>query len=102
MLTGLDLSGFCPADLAICQGVFDQICARQALARATKEAELAANAVLVLFQNGFNDESDLLVAAMRFIDRNGGWRKAGPSRENPAERRGAGFRQPAGIGHWQH
>ncbi|RWC26343.1 hypothetical protein [Mesorhizobium sp.] len=70
MLTRLDLSVFCPADLAICQGVLDQICAKRAFAPATKEAELAANAVLVLFQIGFIDESDLFVAAMRFIDRN--------------------------------
>lgn len=79
MLKRLDLSVFCPADLAICQGVFDQICAQRAFARATKEAELTANAVLVLFQDGVIEESDLLLEAMRFIDKNGGWRKASPS-----------------------
>ncbi|MBA1144772.1 hypothetical protein [Mesorhizobium neociceri] len=100
MLTRLDLSVFCPADLAICQGVFDQICAKRAFARATKEAELTANAVLVLFQNGFIEESDLFVAAMRFIDRNGGWRKASPF-ENPG-RRGADLPRRAGVGQWHH
>jgi hypothetical protein len=101
MLTRLDLSVFCPADLAICQGVFDQICAKRGFARATKEAEFTANAVLVLFQLGFIEESDLLVAAMRFIDRNSGWRKACPS-ENPAGRRGAGLRRRAGVEQWYH
>ncbi|MBW8907426.1 MAG: hypothetical protein JF620_00030 [Mesorhizobium sp.] len=101
MLTRLDLSVFCPADLAICQGVFDQICAKRTIARATEEAKLTANAVLVLFQLGFIEESELFVAAIRFIDRNGGWRKSSPS-ENPAGRRGAGLRRRAGVEQWCH
>jgi hypothetical protein len=83
---------FAPPILRFAKTCSIKFCAKRAFARTTKEAELTANAVLALFQNGFIEQSDLLVAAMRFIDRNGGWRKASPS-ENPAGRSGAGLRR---------
>lgn len=51
-----------PDDLAICQRVFDQICADARLDRTSVDGEILASTVLTAFQSGIVEDAELLAA----------------------------------------
>jgi hypothetical protein len=54
---------FRPADLDMIQRVFDQLCGERRLAQMDKERkEDLAEEIVLVFQNGIEDEADLLQA----------------------------------------
>lgn len=54
---------FEPADLALLQRVFDQLCIERRLAQKDKEErEDLAEDIVTVFQNGITDEADLVEA----------------------------------------
>lgn len=55
-----------PEDLAVCQRVFDQICAEAKIDRNWDEGEVLAVTVLTFFQHGFAEYDDLLAAVLGY------------------------------------
>lgn len=53
---------FSPHDLAICERVFDQICADEHLDPLGADAEILAEMVVAIFRNAHTSERDLLEA----------------------------------------
>lgn len=53
-----------PNDLALCQSVFDQLCADAKLDPASVDRQVLALTVLVFFQHGFVDRDELLGAVV--------------------------------------
>lgn len=51
-----------PHDLAICQRVFDRICADEHLDPLSQQGEILAETVVATFRNAHTDESELLKA----------------------------------------
>jgi hypothetical protein len=57
-----------PDDLAVCQRVFDQICAGAKIDRNSDEGEVLAVTVVTFFQHGFAEYDDLLAAVLGYRD----------------------------------
>ncbi|WP_084508022.1 hypothetical protein [Mesorhizobium sp. WSM3224] len=53
-----------PEDLAICQRVFDRICADANLDRKSVDGQVLALTVLAFFQRGVTDHDELLAAVL--------------------------------------
>jgi hypothetical protein len=67
MLNGLKAS-LRPEDLAICQHVFDQICADGSRDAASLDAEFIASTVLTMFRSGMREEAELLAKVRSLQD----------------------------------
>ncbi|RWC62421.1 MAG: hypothetical protein EOS56_07670 [Mesorhizobium sp.] len=52
----------CPHDLAICERVFDQVCADENLDPLDPDAEILAEMVVAIFRNAHTGERELLEA----------------------------------------
>jgi hypothetical protein len=52
----------CPHDLAICERVFDQVCAEEHLDPLDPDAEILAVMVVAIFRNAHTGERELLEA----------------------------------------
>ncbi|RRH89561.1 hypothetical protein EH240_33810 [Mesorhizobium tamadayense] len=57
-----------PEDLAICQRVFDQICADAMLDRDSTDSQALALTVLTFFQRGAVDHDELLAAVLSRLE----------------------------------
>ncbi|UVK49703.1 hypothetical protein DBIPINDM_007722 (plasmid) [Mesorhizobium sp. AR02] len=55
-----------PANLALLQRVFDQVCCERAYAAQSLDAEIAATTLLHLFQHGMTNEAALLAEMRRW------------------------------------